>query len=658
MMQNQGFLLTENINNIIDIFDTMKYLAPPAVGVKITVSYKEVAWWEVYEEERRKKIEILNDRLKQALAVDDYNGALKFLDEAQEYIKEEDPIVFNYEAYQRLQEINEKIRISLRQKNYRQYFELLKSIHHLNPFSMAVKGELDMVEAYCRFLGEMESVENPYNMGVQIRKSKETLKQLPGYLQIDYEKKLNECFPIIEAEVAALMQQVEKEEKKGDLNRAHLLLSRAANIEFDEERKALIYSSISRVERKKKRTILLRYAWITLIAAIFITSYITLKKIQESQNKTGINQCLMNIQPLLENNQWDQLKADIEQIFVLRGKLKKDEQTDQNITGIMETIYRKLTTLPGNQKNNMTLLAEKARKAKAFFEGFPVEFTKDWIKESNRIIKLVEMYDFSKKSGKSAKTLEFLVQLKKINNEFDPPFNLLGQVAYTNSSGCQEIDLDGVKFVFIKPGKFEMGCFDPRDRLLLSDAPVKIKELSSFWISTTEITEGIYRGNDSNFPQNNVDWTEASDFARDFGKKYELKTDLPTEAQWEYAARSGGKKIIYPWGNTITCDRANYKNCSKRVKPVESYRPNPFGIYELAGNVREWCRDIYHINAYSMTGLKDPFNTFGEEERVVRGGSYSDGASALKTYARYSREESVRDSFTGFRIVIEDDSKR
>ncbi|MCU0290327.1 MAG: formylglycine-generating enzyme family protein, partial [Acidobacteria bacterium] len=141
------------------------------------------------------------------------------------------------------------------------------------------------------------------------------------------------------------------------------------------------------------------------------------------------------------------------------------------------------------------------------------------------------------------------VKLKRTRGEKSNPFELLHEVSYTNDSDYPEVDLNGIKFVFIKGGEFENGYFKKGDMAFFNDAPQLSKSLGSFWISKTEITISQYykepaTANEQwNLPKNDINLEGASSFARGFGKQYELISNLPTEAQWGYAARSGGEKM-------------------------------------------------------------------------------------------------------------------
>ncbi|UCH94769.1 MAG: SUMF1/EgtB/PvdO family nonheme iron enzyme [Candidatus Aminicenantes bacterium] len=275
---------------------------------------------------------------------------------------------------------------------------------------------------------------------------------------------------------------------------------------------------------------------------------------------------------------------------------------------------------------------------------------------------LTKNFETLKNSKYTEDALKTLIGIKRLKKEPYNPVDLLLQVSYQNSHGYPEIVIRNIPFVFIKGGEFEMGCFDLEDQSLLHDAPIHRVRLSSFWISKTEIREEQYDRycKKPNFPVNNISWTYAYDFSRRFlywfkryEPQFELNSNLPTEAQWEYAARNGGKKTIYPWGDEINCPKANYSSCGRQLKPVAQHEPNKFGVFDLSGNVREWCRDVYNEYYYSQSPLINPLNFQGGSKRVVRGGSFVDNPITLKTYVRWYLGQEEKDNRTGFRIVLE-----
>lgn len=187
----------------------------------------------------------------------------------------------------------------------------------------------------------------------------------------------------------------------------------------------------------------------------------------------------------------------------------------------------------------------------------------------------------------------------------------------------------------------------------------------------SEITERM------NHPAVHIAWDDAVAYAEWAGKR------LPTESEWEWAARGGLDDPIYPWGDESakrSSHKANfwqgffpYKNQEEDgfygTAPVMSYEPNGYGLYDMAGNVWEWCSDWYHADSYTMAAQKGkvvnpegPENSYDPREpytpkRVVRGGSFLCNDSYCSGYRVSRRMKSTQDSglsHTGFRCVMDD----
>ncbi|MEK7399599.1 MAG: SUMF1/EgtB/PvdO family nonheme iron enzyme [Candidatus Poribacteria bacterium] len=226
------------------------------------------------------------------------------------------------------------------------------------------------------------------------------------------------------------------------------------------------------------------------------------------------------------------------------------------------------------------------------------------------------------------------------------------------------IGADGAEMVLIPAGEFQMGSNDGEN----DEKPVHAVYLNAFYMDKYEVTNTQYGKfmkeskheapkywNDSSFntpnhPVVGVSWNDAKAYAEWAGKR------LPTEAEWEKAARGGLVGKLYPWGDTLTHDDANYngtggKDIWKYTSPVGSFAPNGYGLYDMAGNVWEWCADWYDSNYYSNSPKSNPAGPSSGELRVLRGGSWSDNlVNALRVAFRYYVNPLYYSSI-GFRCV-------
>ncbi|MBN2601770.1 MAG: formylglycine-generating enzyme family protein, partial [Candidatus Marinimicrobia bacterium] len=217
--------------------------------------------------------------------------------------------------------------------------------------------------------------------------------------------------------------------------------------------------------------------------------------------------------------------------------------------------------------------------------------------------------------------------------------------------------------VLVTGGTFEMGDnFDVGDS---DEKPVHEVKLSDFYISITEVTVAQYKTfcrktnramplqesySKDDYPIVFVTWFEAQEFCEWVGGC------LPTEAQWEYAATSGGLTLKYPIGNDINKNGANYsgtgkKDRWKKLSPVAKFPHNILGIYDMAGNVYEWCYDYYKSSYYNMPGYQDPRGPATSMFKVLRGGSWYHDEEEMRCSNRFRYMPVARVSFVGFRVA-------
>ena len=276
---------------------------------------------------------------------------------------------------------------------------------------------------------------------------------------------------------------------------------------------------------------------------------------------------------------------------------------------------------------------------------------------------------------------------------------------FTLAMGCIRVDepryekppLAPAGMVLIPAGSFEMGSDD--DDAYHDEQPVHTVHLDAFYMDMYEVTNAQFKvfvdanphwqkyqvdakvhgsahgtylahwyGNDyltgkTNHPVVNVTWHAAMAYAQWAGKR------LPTEAEWEYAARGGLAGQKYPWGNTLSYADANYGWNVRDTTPVGRYAANGYGLYDMAGNVSEWCLDAYNDDFYAVSEnsrnpiagwhtvqwLVENFTRVQDDiftGRVLRGGSWRYGARSLRVADRdWDSETTKAQDYVGFRCV-------
>lgn len=236
--------------------------------------------------------------------------------------------------------------------------------------------------------------------------------------------------------------------------------------------------------------------------------------------------------------------------------------------------------------------------------------------------------------------------------------------------------IDGM--VFIKGGCFMMGDTfgdGPEDEM-----PIHEVCLDDFYMGEHEVTQEEWKdimGNNpskfkscgDNCPVETVSWNDIREFLKKLNRKTEGNYRLPTEAEWEYAARERGKKVRYGGGFSNKNDLERYANlcdvnCTnswkiksqddgyKETSPVKRFRPNSLGLYDMSGNVWEWVSDRYSSKYFQKSPRKNPKGPMSAKLRVLRGGSWDSSPDFLRAANRNWDWPNLREAIYGFRIAV------
>lgn len=231
--------------------------------------------------------------------------------------------------------------------------------------------------------------------------------------------------------------------------------------------------------------------------------------------------------------------------------------------------------------------------------------------------------------------------------------------------------LNASDMVLIPAGEFIMG--KDEEGKTPDHSPAHSVHLDSFYLDKCEVTNAQYLAyceqtgarlpefwgmeefrSGPDFPTHpvvGVSWTEARKYAEWAGKR------LPTEAEWEYAARGGLVGADYPSGDELKPAAANYwlwpelRSTGKGLMPVASYAPTGYGLHDMAGNAAEWVSDAYGADYYDRSPDRNPTGPKGEKFRVIRGGGWHSGPGCVRVYYRNALPSNWRDFNVGFRCA-------
>jgi formylglycine-generating enzyme required for sulfatase activity len=255
----------------------------------------------------------------------------------------------------------------------------------------------------------------------------------------------------------------------------------------------------------------------------------------------------------------------------------------------------------------------------------------------------------------------------------DPKSATVAESAITNSIG--------MKLAYIRPGRFRMGSPADEKERGNDEEQHGVQITRPFFIGVYKVTQQEYervmginpayftqeKGGGANHPVERVSWSDAAEYCKRLSALPEERASgrvyrLPTEAEWEYACRAGTTTPFY-FGESLSSRQANFDGnssygggakgpYSEKTSPVGSYPPNGFGLYDMHGNVWEWCADWYDPDYYQKSPQSDPQGSTSGQYRIMRGGCWSSDAWWLRSAQRGKNAPDRRADSIGMRVVV------
>ena len=229
-----------------------------------------------------------------------------------------------------------------------------------------------------------------------------------------------------------------------------------------------------------------------------------------------------------------------------------------------------------------------------------------------------------------------------------------------NLQGYWEVKLiKGIAMVYVPAGDFMMGSPNREYGRESNEGPVHRVFTKGIWIGKYEVTRAIWQavmGGDAggleeqDLPQGNVSYQDVQSFLRALNKESGLHFRLPTEAEWEKCCRGGSPLPQYGPLDEIAW---HVGNSGGKTHPVGTKRPNDFGLFDMVGNVWEWCSDWFGSAYYGAPPYSNPTGPSRGKRRVCRGGGFLHGGNYLRSGHRNDQDPVKSNPHLGFRLVLD-----
>ena len=239
-------------------------------------------------------------------------------------------------------------------------------------------------------------------------------------------------------------------------------------------------------------------------------------------------------------------------------------------------------------------------------------------------------------------------------------------VVCSNEDGGLVFNVKGVEFKMIRVegGEFMMGATVEQEGDVWDDErPAHKVSLDSYYIGETQVTQALWKavmGNNpsnwegDNLPVETISWNDCQEFIRKLNQFTGQTFALPTEAQWEFAARGGKNSKGYKYAGSNNHGEVAWfdDNSNRQTHPVAQTKPNELGLYDMSGNVWEWCNDWYDSKYYQSSPECNPQGPTSGDSRVLRGGSWGCDARDYRVSSRYYYHPDFRYDFIGMRLFL------
>ena len=271
----------------------------------------------------------------------------------------------------------------------------------------------------------------------------------------------------------------------------------------------------------------------------------------------------------------------------------------------------------------------------------------------NKLDRKKQLKHLMKKFGDNAAVMAVLKEHKYDMD--DGTAAMMAAMAYLDSS-----------MVLVEGGQFTMGCSSQLEADCASDEKPAIKvTVDNFYISKFEVPQRVWTAimddeNPSFFkdcptcPVEMVSWKMVEEFIQKVNKLTGKQFRLPTEAEWEFAARGGKQEdptMMYAGSKDLN-EIGWYKDNSNKTSPIGSKKPNALGLYDMSGSVSEWCNDFYASDYFTRSTLTNPKGPEVSSQKVVRGGSFMQSSWSSRVSNREGHEDFFTNNNTGFRLAM------